>query len=454
MPALRQNVEDTKSFIRVRVGNEYVYGGALSLNVKQGTDCSEIAQTVLEMVLGRWRQGRQSEGATTESYRYIDIGAVGPFGTIRVARWQDIPADAVVKLAFHHGPGGGAASHMWGEVDGMKFESRGGKVVNGGGLHVDKAKAISDPYAHAWAYLPGPILGAGVVDPADILARATGISYSRAQTLLPAVANGLIQSQANNPNRIAMWLAQVGHESDDFNATAEYASGDAYDTRTDLGNTPEVDGDGRLYKGRSWIQITGKHNFGLFSSWAHGKGLVPTPDYFVVRPLELSELKWAGIGAAWYWTVARPTINARSDARDVEAVTRLINGGTNGLSHRRDRFNRALSLGDSLLALINEQDEWEALMADNTLYPSPSPYRLDDKAVLTTRETMRQINGMVHANLIEQAALQGYVPAIADVAKLARGEGPGATDKWKVGQAQNIIRLIQANLAAQTGVTK
>lgn len=170
MPATRQNVEDTKAFIRARVGNRYVYGGALSLNVKQGTDCSEIAQTVLEMALGRWRQGRQAEGATTESYRPrsmggpIPWGGVGPFGTIIVARWQDIPADAVVKLAFHHGPGGGAASHMWGEIDGMKFESRGGEPPKGG-LHTVNARPITDPYAHAWAYLPGPIVENGAPVP-------------------------------------------------------------------------------------------------------------------------------------------------------------------------------------------------------------------------------------------------------------------------------------------------
>ncbi|MDZ7886552.1 MAG: peptidoglycan-binding domain-containing protein [Mycobacterium sp.] len=125
---------------------------------------------MLEMVLGRWRQGRQAEGATTESYRPQSMGGripwfgVGPFGTIIVPCWQDIPADAVVKLAFRHGPGGGAASHMWGEVDGMKFESRGGEPPKGG-LHTVNARAINDSYAHAWAYLPGPIVEDGAPVP-------------------------------------------------------------------------------------------------------------------------------------------------------------------------------------------------------------------------------------------------------------------------------------------------
>lgn len=157
MTITRANVESTKAFIRARVGNPYVYGGALSSNPKVGTDCSEVWQTVLEMVHGQWKPGRQSEGATTESYRYIPVGQSGPFGTIRVAHWSHIPPGAVVKLAFHHGPGGGANSHMWGELDGMLIESAGSKglVTNGRALTIDNG------YGHAWAYLPGPIADDG-----------------------------------------------------------------------------------------------------------------------------------------------------------------------------------------------------------------------------------------------------------------------------------------------------
>ncbi len=164
----RQAVEATKAFIRARLGDPYVYGGALSpTNVKQGTDCSEVCQTCLEMALGRYQPGRQAEGATTESYRGIGIGQVGPFGTIRVARPGDIPANAAAKVALHHGPGGGANSHMWMELDGMRVESRGGGV---GLITQPRAMAIDDPYATAWCYLPGPIVDDGTpIAPAVII---------------------------------------------------------------------------------------------------------------------------------------------------------------------------------------------------------------------------------------------------------------------------------------------
>lgn len=170
MTVTRANVETAKAFIRARLGNPYVYGGALSAtNVSQGTDCSEVCQTVLEHALGRYTPGRQAEGATTESYRYIPIGQPGPFGTIGVARPQDIPANAAVKLAFHHGPGGGANSHMWCEIDGMRVESGGSKGL----VTAPSALAIDNPYATAWAYLPGPIVEDGttatVAEPPDTI---------------------------------------------------------------------------------------------------------------------------------------------------------------------------------------------------------------------------------------------------------------------------------------------
>ena len=54
----------------------------------------------------------------------------------------------------------------------------------------------------------------------------------------------------NTPNRIIAFLMNLLHESGDFVHVEELASGDVYDTRVNLGNTPQKDGDGRKYKGR------------------------------------------------------------------------------------------------------------------------------------------------------------------------------------------------------------
>lgn len=181
-------------------------------------------------------------------------------------------------------------------------------------------------------------------DAASVLAQATGLSAARAAVILPAVQDGLAAADCTNINRIAMWLAQIGHESDNFNATEEYANGDMTQERW-------------IYKGRTWIQLTWKSNYAGFSQWCYDRGLVATPTYFVDNPTALADLKWAGLGAAWYWTVARPDINELSDAKDLVTVTLRINGGQNGIDDRRTRYNRALAVGDGLLTLINSEGD-------------------------------------------------------------------------------------------------
>jgi predicted chitinase len=176
------------------------------------------------------------------------------------------------------------------------------------------------------------------------------IDEARAAELVDAVMAGLAAAECNTVNRIAMFLAQCGHESDGFATTEEYASGADYEGRADLGNTHP--GDGVKYKGRTWIQITGYSHYAAFGQWCADQGLIDDAAQFINDPASLGDIKWAGIGAAWYWTIQRPDINTLSDAGDVRTVTLRINGGTNGLADRVTRYQQAVVLGDELLALI------------------------------------------------------------------------------------------------------
>lgn len=276
-----------------------------------------------------------------------------------------------------------------------------------------------------------------------ILAAATGLSEARAAEILLAVSDGLKASQCTNVNRIAMWLAQVGHESGSFVYTEEIASGAAYEGNLQLGNTQP--GDGVRFKGRSWIQITGRNNYGLFSQWAFRQRLVQSPTYFVDHSTELADLKWAGIGAAWYWTVARTDINALSDRQDLETVTRRINGGTTGLADRRSRYNRALLQGDALLQLLAPEslDPIEELLMSDLQVESLSIYATPGEPLIPIVRMVQAIDAAEHRKLVEDWARTGDADALSRIARTAAGQGK-FKDPATVAHARAILADIEA----------
>ncbi len=180
---------------------------------------------------------------------------------------------------------------------------------------------------------------------ADVMGRT--LPTSRYEQLLPAWNACLTQAGCTTVRRAAMLTAQVGHESDGLLWMSEIASGAAYEGRLDLGNTQP--GDGRRFKGHGPIQITGRANHAAVSQWAHSKGYVPTPTYFVDQPEQLAGDQYGFLGVVWYWTVARPQLNQLADAGDIVGATRAVNGGTNGLADREQRYAHALSFDEALL---------------------------------------------------------------------------------------------------------
>lgn len=143
--------------------------------------------------------------------------------------------------------------------------------------------------------------------------------------LAPVLASYRIDSTL----RVAHFVAQLCHESAGFRATEEFASGAAYEGRADLGNTRP--GDGRRFKGRGLIQLTGRANYARYGARL-GLDLESRPEAAAEPVLSLRI-------ACEYWTERR--INAPADRDDLLAVTRLVNGGTNGLADRRACLRRA-----------------------------------------------------------------------------------------------------------------
>lgn len=137
--------------------------------------------------------------------------------------------------------------------------------------------------------------------------------------------------------RTAAFVAQLAHESGEFRwmeeiwgptpAQARYEPPN--DLAQRLGNTEP--GDGKRFKGRGPIQITGRFNYAKYGTLL-GRDLVAEPA-LAAAP----ELAFATAGLFWQTN----GLNELADAEDFVKITRRINGGTNGLADRQMYYARA-----------------------------------------------------------------------------------------------------------------
>lgn len=139
----------------------------------------------------------------------------------------------------------------------------------------------------------------------------------------------MLEHSINNQEREAAFIAQLAHESGSFRYVEEIASGQAYEGRTDLGNTHA--GDGVRFKGRGLIQITGRANYAKCGE-ALGIDLITEPEL-------LEKPEWACKSAAWFWDMRG--LNDLADKGDFLRITKRINGGTNGYQDRLTYWDRA-----------------------------------------------------------------------------------------------------------------
>ncbi|EPJ1886633.1 glycoside hydrolase family 19 protein [Enterobacter asburiae] len=159
----------------------------------------------------------------------------------------------------------------------------------------------------------------------------------------------------------AMFIAQVGHESGGFSRIVENLNYSVEGLKATFGkyfpgNTAEqygrtatqpanqkaianivyahrmgniAENDGWNYRGRGLIQITGHDNY-------RDCGIGLNTDLLLVPQL-LEQDAYAARSAAWFY-VSRGCLNHTGD---VKAITKIINGGTNGLDDRQARYDKA-----------------------------------------------------------------------------------------------------------------
>jgi predicted chitinase len=146
---------------------------------------------------------------------------------------------------------------------------------------------------------------------------------------LPYIQQAMQEFQITSYLREAAFLAQLAHESGELRYMEELASGAAYEGRKDLGNTQP--GDGRLFKGRGPIQLTGRANYQKYGGLL-GLDLIDNP--------AIAATKEVGFRIAGeFWSLNG--LNTLADQQDFKQITKRINGGYNGLDDRTMYYNRA-----------------------------------------------------------------------------------------------------------------
>ena len=185
------------------------------------------------------------------------------------------------------------------------------------------------------------------------------------ESVLSMIPETAEKFQINTPLRLAHFLAQCGHESGGFRAVQEnlnYSSdglkkifpkyfpgnlSESYARQPQkiaskvyggrMGNGPESTGEGFKFRGRGYIQLTGKNNYIAFGK-SINEDLLSNPD--------LVSTKYPLLSAAWFFNKNGLHKIADEGSTDVVVtkITRRVNGGTIGLSDRIKHFKEYYEL--------------------------------------------------------------------------------------------------------------
>lgn len=180
------------------------------------------------------------------------------------------------------------------------------------------------------------------------------------EPFVPVLRNKLPELEINTPLREAHFIAQLAHESGGFRYQKENLNYSEQGLRTTfakyfpdddvaheyarnpeqianrvyanrIGNGDEASGDGWRYRGRGLIQLTGKANY---EACAAGTGIDLLDD-----PEQICEDHVVTVTVAgWFWQSNK--LNPLADKDDIDAITKRINGGLNGLADRKEYLAR------------------------------------------------------------------------------------------------------------------
>ena len=166
----------------------------------------------------------------------------------------------------------------------------------------------------------------------------TNLRQARAEAYIDPLNRAMAEFEITTRLRVSAFIAQVAHESMEFLYMEEIATGQAYDITVNPRKARELGnlrvGDGRRYKGRGPIQLTGRSNYrragrDLRLDLEGNPTMVATPNVgFRV--------------SAWYW--GSRNLNTFADARNFRELTRRINAARKHYARRVMYYERALEV--------------------------------------------------------------------------------------------------------------
>lgn len=160
---------------------------------------------------------------------------------------------------------------------------------------------------------------------------------------IPFLDESFIRFGIKTPQSVGAFVSNLAVESANFKRTLEYASGEEYEGRADLGSLRA--GDGKLFKGRGLIQITGRNNYKAVSRALYNN------DCLLITPSLLEAPQPALLSACWYWHDRG--LNEISNLPEswikegVHGYSKFqwicvrINGGLNNYNERVSNYERA-----------------------------------------------------------------------------------------------------------------
>lgn len=141
----------------------------------------------------------------------------------------------------------------------------------------------------------------------------------------------LVEFNITTPARIQHFISQAAVECDRGNGITEYATGMAYEFRSDLGN--KYEGDGPKYKGSGAIHLTGRANYQKFADFTGDQRVMEGRDYVAAN------YPWRSGGFFW----GENGLNGLVDrGASVAQITQVVNGGLTGLEDRQLFYDRAV----------------------------------------------------------------------------------------------------------------